>query len=792
MGNIVAANMIPPAVKIPQNYPNTSVPGKIELLYDANYHDIYHRYSPQTDNTDLFGFGPRQPYVWSYIDDNHSWPSPIEEVSSVVSSILPFGLGFGSDERTLKFMASGRGILFLTKQFLEQTNNAFNETRIYNPASLLSPFLKRHSDSGILGMALGLAGGVAGGLVGGTLGAGIGSRLLTSLLGNPSPPPPPSGTTAAQNGAATVLPTNYPGNTGYGAGLLRAGTVTVPRANLELRFGKASSGDGGIFSRFLSNMASSLFGRFIPKTQDANIEYRSDENTYGLMLASKDRFTDTNPNIPTKNVYQLWLAGDNISIKGSSRAGKSPVIQYRLFTDENGNPISKQVMGSLDGPPVYGKPTGYQTINADGKSKYGKAVGQLANGYISDPTTFQNSDVMVQYGYYIDDARQYPTKKIDKSSVDITDTNLKKVITSIKKSGIYDVLTNTNSYNLESGDATYKGYNRVKNVADPTNKGIIGGMLDDYASVSVRMVSNDLTKNAVNSSYKLPGQGRPDAINTLYVLDGKKKINKFDGTDRNQANQNNLIAGWEEWSPYEDDLIAFYFYDVVNKRYIPFRATIKGLNETNAASWEELTFIGRADRLYSYSGFNRNLTFSFSVVISSIVELIPTWQRINYLMSMVKPARYTKSKISGGMTPSVYDRFMVPPMIMLTIGDLYKNHPIILNTVSIAIPDNATWEIMTPTGGNSDVWTYLAKIIQSPKLGKMYGQFPKEADINVSCFVLEKERAIMGAAHFGHAPRTDEYLPSDAPDAFRDTDPDNQEPSEMDKALSVYQPDKMT
>ena len=100
-------------------------------------------------------------------------------------------------------------------------------------------------------------------------------------------------------------------------------------------------------------------------------------------------------------------------------------------------------------------------------------------------------------------------------------------------------------------------------------------------------------------------------------------------------------TGWRTWEPYNDDLIAFFFYDVVNGKYIPFRATVKAISEGNTAFWDELRFIGRADQLYSYNGFSRTLSFTFNIVISSVNELLPSWKKINYIASSVKPSNYT-------------------------------------------------------------------------------------------------------------------------------------------------------
>ena len=54
-------------------------------------------------------------------------------------------------------------------------------------------------------------------------------------------------------------------------------------------------------------------------------------------------------------------------------------------------------------------------------------------------------------------------------------------------------------------------------------------------------------------------------------------------------------------------------------------------------------------------------------------------------------------------------------------------------------------------------WNYLNGIITSNVLGKNYGQLPKEAEIAITCNLLEKERAIIGGSHFGHQPRVDDW-----------------------------------
>jgi len=231
-----------------------------------------------------------------------------------------------------------------------------------------------------------------------------------------------------------------------------------------------------------------------------------------------------------------------------------------------------------------------------------------------------------------------------------------------------------------------------------------------------------------------------DALNQVGVIGANRK---FEASKQ--------YPNYTEYKPYEDDLIAFFFYDVVNEKYIPFRATIKGISEGNTAFWDELRFIGRADQLYSYNGFSRTLSFTFNVVVSSISELLPTWQKINYMASCVKPSNYT----TGEEGARGYNRFIVPPMFMLTVGDLYRFQPIVITSINVNVPDDASWETLNEL--NSKKWSYLNGMISSPAVGKKYAQLPREAEIAITCNLLEKERAIVGGSHFGHAPRNDTF-----------------------------------
>jgi len=182
-------------------------------------------------------------------------------------------------------------------------------------------------------------------------------------------------------------------------------------------------------------------------------------------------------------------------------------------------------------------------------------------------------------------------------------------------------------------------------------------------------------------------------------------------------------------------LIKFWFYDITNKKYIPFRATVKGISERYTSNWDEFQYIGNADKVYNYKGFTRALGFNFTAVAMSLKELLPMWTRINYLLSLSKPAKY----LDGS--------YIVPPLIQLTIGDLYKNQPIIINGLTMTIPENAIWETIDESKDTN--YNYYNGRITSDK--SSVAQFPYEAEINVECNILEKETPVTGRSNFGES-----------------------------------------
>lgn len=745
---------------VPPNWPATPRPDKISLLWQYNYHDIYHKFSPFTNYkaSNILGgvLSDKQPFLYTYIDEADK--GIIDKLPSIAKSILSVinvTQGTVNDVvRVAKFQVSSWGVTFLGTQFLLQRLNSFDETRIYNPLSVLLSTVQpmtigllnrptRHIEPNISGL--------------------IGAAGIGNFIGR--------GFTTPTSTAGDIALSDY--NTGQGKGLVRGSTATSGFTSLTQTWPASVNTNtilGGIGSSLLAAIGQ-IFGG--PGSQPAGTIYRGDETSYGIMALSKRSIVNqpwfANPKTIQDPPHQpvslgttlssaLGVVNNIISIisNPSSLIGKGISALFPSTTGNHYVTYSRKrfisyphgfllinVGSGIKGESIKGRETGYTVGNS---SKYSNVVGKTQSGL------FDKSDMMVQFSYYVDPDQEYDSKFADPTSQkvqDVSDT-LQKVLNNIGgPSTPYRVTTSTYSKLLSSGDPKSIGYNSLFDPIPTTGKTVNNpySVQQEYQKGNNTPPSIDRVVNA-NNNLRFATSFASDGLNQLGILQRNKA---GDIEIPYKAGLNREYGGWTKYRPYNDDLIAFFFYDVVNQKYIPFRATIKAISEGNTAFWDELRFVGRADQLYSYNGFSRTLSFSFNVVINSISELLPSWKKINYMASVVKPSNYTRSETSA----NTFNRFIVPPMFMITVGDLYKYQPMVIRNVTVNIPEDAIWETLNQD--NSKEWSYLNGKIKNAFLNKNYGQLPREVEISIEGALLEKERAMVGGSHFGHAPRVDNW-----------------------------------
>ena len=703
---------------LPSGFNDLRQPGELSVLYDQNSDAIYNKYKLQTDSTNpLIKFGPKQPF-FSFTPNTGT--KGLNSLKKYENRAAPVGSGPQDILRITKFTISANGVIFATAQTLLQGFNPFPETKIYNPAM---PILAATSIASL-------------GLIERPTRFiepnGIGALAALGVKGSKTNTIPPKGTVGNSNQAA-LSKLSLDG----GKGFLRAPTAIAGDKSLKTKWvGKQSS--SGIADFFKS---STLFGAFTNQTQPNDPQYRADESTYGVMASSTTVFEQAPGTLQhtfDKTVIQKWYAGTQ---DGTIRKGdpeQTTGVRGRYLRQADGTYLIIGKTGTWNGtklgkfPTLFGQEIGLNP-RTDAYEFYYEFYGKTVGNNITPDQEFKNSEMLINMAYYADSKQPYSTKFTDKESQSVKDVedNLKKVLDTIVSAGYtYNGLTSTDIINQQFSNESYKGYDFIKQLTkDPYSQqreespfNYRGGYLAQFGLNKRKQLLDDPKGKG------MAGSMASDKINLLTVL------NEEDiGLDKKYNGDN-------------DDIIKFYFHDLVNNKYIPFRATVTGLNENYNADWSAIEYIGRADKLQSYKGFSRTIGFKFNVVANTIKELLPMWQRISYLVGLTKPANYTQG---GQNNSNVYSRFIIPPLVKFTIGDIYKNQPGVIRSIGLNIPENCVWETVSEETSAKFDWSYLNGRIQwADSIGKV-AQFPRECELVLSMDLLEKERPVVGGANFG-------------------------------------------
>ena len=821
---------IPPSVN---TFVNERYSGKLEQLYSYN------------GNANTL-------YTVKY--DNKYYTGQFSERIDTNDYIIggTFKSALSDAEFVTKFLETSRGTRFLTRQFLLQGYQPFDETKLYNP---LSPILSS-AEPGMWGLldrptrhidTTNIIGGVidASGL--GTvrsIAQEAGSIITGDSYETATIPPRSSVASNSSTGYGLSTLTSLLGADrtnevlspiarDSAKGLLRGGTATDAFASSRYSRIVRSNDNGSILSRLATQAVSYIaqktpVGSLANPTQPWDANYRADEKTYDFLIGSSDLFyPSAEEQTPTSitegiigslgfekafsfnsnGVRQRFHARlndiNNSFISIVNRKHITTYINYISQKFDSILPFENKEYSEVSSVQYNeGDDIRYTTnINPNSDLDVDPKLSLKYTDLISRNSDIgEISDVLYEYKKYVNANSSLDQGKILRSNgYNKNDTSNHREF--LNQAGIntnndIDVLKSNKDfysndpekYNVEETTSSLENiYNKT---LDDSNfdKKIPGLFSNEENEKTLDLESNFNTitnKILKNDTYqiKLPrslyplefqkfgtenvGQAYLTKNNVFKKYDSQLEQSEFPTVDfnvngngrtignHNTANYVNTLDPIKDTDfesnytkineSYGPDLIKFYFYDIVNKVYIPFNAIIANLAESNNADWQRMDYIGRADKLYHYGGFSRTLNLNFKIVIGSIRELLPTWKRINYLVGLTRPSNYSDT-VKGGA--------IVPPMVQLTLGDFYKNHFIIFNSINIQIPQDASWELV-PEEKNID-WSYnIRKSIEISEKYKgsiKYAQFPLEADISCNLSILEKDRPMVGHAIWGDAP----------------------------------------
>ena len=123
------------------------------------------------------------------------------------------------------------------------------------------------------------------------------------------------------------------------------------------------------------------------------------------------------------------------------------------------------------------------------------------------------------------------------------------------------------------------------------------------------------------------------------------------------------------------------------KKYCYFRSFIDNFSDSFKAKWDNITYVGRGEKLFKYSGFDRSISLGFKVVALSKPELIPMYKKLNFIASSLAP-NYSSNGFMGGNIAE------------LSFGGYIKRLPGIITSFNIKPSNDTTWEIAIPLNYN--------------------------------------------------------------------------------------------
>jgi hypothetical protein len=178
------------------------------------------------------------------------------------------------------------------------------------------------------------------------------------------------------------------------------------------------------------------------------------------------------------------------------------------------------------------------------------------------------------------------------------------------------------------------------------------------------------------------------AMPTVYRSSRTKISNSTIKSDR--LNETDIIqsstASLDNISLPNVDLAKFFF-EINNNNgnssqnwFLYFRAYLNDLSDNFNAEWQSYKYVGRAENFYRYSGFTREMSLSFTVYAHSRAEMVPLYNKLNYLAGSTAPDYSDEGYLRGNFT-------------YITVGDYINNMPSIIKSVSLKPSFDAGWDI---------------------------------------------------------------------------------------------------
>jgi hypothetical protein len=147
--------------------------------------------------------------------------------------------------------------------------------------------------------------------------------------------------------------------------------------------------------------------------------------------------------------------------------------------------------------------------------------------------------------------------------------------------------------------------------------------------------------------------------------------------------------------PIVNDFVKFRIAVIDNnspnyKTFMHFRAFLGPVSDAYTANWNGFNYLGRGEQFYTYGGFSRQISLSWTVAAQSKQELIPMYKKLNYLASTLAPDYSPNGYMRGNL-------------VQLTIGGYLYEQPGFITSLTYEMGEDSPWEIgIGSTDGSED------------------------------------------------------------------------------------------
>lgn len=198
--------------------------------------------------------------------------------------------------------------------------------------------------------------------------------------------------------------------------------------------------------------------------------------------------------------------------------------------------------------------------------------------------------------------------------------------------------------------------------------------------------SPDYTIKNIENRVNLGDPGRKNKNVSSYTK-GLGKLDKITSMPLYQSDKGNHSGD-------RNDLVKFSIGIIDNdnpglRTYIHFRAFLDSMDDNYTAEWADFRYMGRGEKFYRYNGFTRTVSLAWTVAAQSKEELIPMYQKLNFLASSLTPDYSANGYMRGNLA-------------VLTIGGYLFEQPGIITSMNYTVPTESPWEIGISDTGNFD------------------------------------------------------------------------------------------